>query len=129
MVAVILSNYVYFRYHFLVFNVSVDFMECSRPFLCQETRKFLLKPLQSISKALEDCEETDLEWRVQIMRQLVLSLHESNKKEESAKLATVLLELSKKVSKELLRESQIFISSNQISELKEHKFPNEVSTS
>ena len=103
-------------------------MECSRPFLCPETRKFLLKPLQFISKALEDCEETDFEWRVQIMRQVVLSLHECNKKEEVSKLAVVLLELSKKVSKQLLRESQIFIYSNQISELKEHKYSNEVST-
>ena len=62
------------------------------------------------------------------MRQLVLSLHESNRKEETAKWATVLLELARKVSKKVLRESQIFISSNQIPEQKENKYPNEVST-
>ena len=62
------------------------------------------------------------------MLQLVLSLHESNRKEETAKWATVLLELARKVSKKVLRESQIFISSNQIPEQKENKYPNEVST-
>ena len=115
-----------FRYQFLVFNFSIDFMKFSRFLLLPESRKYFLKPLQHFSKALEQFKDIDIEWRVILLRQLILCFNECSKKEEISKHSCMLLDLSKCISIAVLRESQVFLLSNTICESKDIKPSSEV---
>ena len=96
-------------------------MEYSRFLLLPESRRYFLKPLQYISKALEHIKDIDIEWRVILLRQLILCFNECSKKEELSKHSSMLLELSKYISTAVLRESQVFLLCNHICDSKDIK--------
>ena len=114
------------RYQFLVYNFSIDFMESSRFLILPETRLYFLKPLQYISKALDHFKDVDIEWRVIILRQLILCLYQCSKKEDLLKYSYIMLELSKLISTAVFRESQVFLLCNNICDSKDIKSSNEV---
>ena len=55
------------RYHFLVFNASVILWKLVRPFQVSGSRKHLVQTLSAVSKGLEDINEKDNLWRLEIM--------------------------------------------------------------
>ena len=54
-------------YHFLVFNASVVLWKLVRPFQVCGSRKHLVQTLAVVSKGLEDINDKDDTWRLEIM--------------------------------------------------------------
>ena len=55
------------RYHFLVFNASVVYWQICRPFLKPDYRQYIAFSLHQVVKALDDIDDSDYEWRAQLM--------------------------------------------------------------
>ena len=70
--AIVLVNFfviyfMYFRYHFLVYNDSVLYWRFCRIFLKPNYKRLLAKSLHQVVKALDDIDDEDYEWRAQLM--------------------------------------------------------------
>ena len=66
-----------YSYHFLVFNASVHMWQIVRP--CQRSghRQIIARPLANVVKALDEVNEQDYKWRLELMM-LVITMHTQN---------------------------------------------------
>ncbi|KAJ8250415.1 hypothetical protein COCON_G00223370 [Conger conger] len=72
------------RYHFLVFNASVLYLQSVGPFLRPGSRPRLHASLTQVLRALEEVGETDHRWRAELMLLLIECLVEAGKMKEAA---------------------------------------------
>ncbi|XP_035257112.1 cilia- and flagella-associated protein 46 isoform X2 [Anguilla anguilla] len=77
------------RYHFLVFNASVLYLQTVRPFLRPGSRQRLQASLTQVLRALEEVGEADYRWRAELMLLLIECLVEAGKLKEAASLGKV----------------------------------------
>lgn len=75
------------RYHFLVFNASVVYWQFCRPFLKPNYRQYLAHSLHQVVKALDDIEDTDYEWRAQLMIALIECHLDANRRNDASHIA------------------------------------------
>ena len=73
----------FFRYHFLVYNASVLYWQFCRPFLKPNYRQYLARSLHQVVKALDDIEDTDYEWRAQLMMSVLQYCHAGLRQNDS----------------------------------------------
>ncbi|XP_077103327.1 cilia- and flagella-associated protein 46 [Siphateles boraxobius] len=77
------------RYHFLVFNASVLFLQSVRLFLRPGKRQNLVSSLTQVVKALEEVQDPDHAWRAELMIHLVECLLDAGKRNEAVAMAKV----------------------------------------
>ncbi|KAM6956181.1 cilia- and flagella-associated protein 46 [Aplochiton taeniatus] len=75
------------RYHFLVFNASVLYLQTVRHLLRPGLRQHLVPSLAQVVKALETVKEPDHSWRAQLMIHLVECLIDAGKGKEAGNFA------------------------------------------
>ena len=63
------------RYHFLVFNTSLRFLQAMRPLLRPGLRGRLAPSLALLVSALEEVAEPDYSWRAELMMQAHACTH------------------------------------------------------
>nr|KAG5695793.1 hypothetical protein BaRGS_013391 [Batillaria attramentaria] len=76
------------RYYFLVYNASVLYWNFCRPFLKPNYRQFLARSLHQVVKALDDIEDTDYEWRAQLMIALIECHLDAGRRSDASHIAT-----------------------------------------
>ncbi|GFS07539.1 cilia- and flagella-associated protein 46 [Elysia marginata] len=76
------------RYHFLVYNASVIYWQFCRPFLKPGYRQYLARSLHQVVKALDDIEDTDYEWRAQLMIALIECHLDAHRRSDASHIAT-----------------------------------------
>lgn len=62
-----------FRYHFLVFNASVYMWQIIRPYQRSGHRQIITRPLASVVKALDEVNEQDYKWRLELMMSVIVN--------------------------------------------------------
>ncbi|KAF4106176.1 hypothetical protein G5714_013838 [Onychostoma macrolepis] len=77
------------RYHFLVFNASLLYLQSVRRFLRPGLRRLLVSSLTQVLKALEEVQDPDHTWRAELMLHLVECLLNAGKRKEAAVMAKV----------------------------------------
>uniref|UniRef100_A0A671LJV0 Uncharacterized protein n=1 Tax=Sinocyclocheilus anshuiensis TaxID=1608454 RepID=A0A671LJV0_9TELE len=77
------------RYHFLVFNASLLYLQSVRRFLRPGQRRLLVSSLTQVLEALEEVQDPDHTWRAELMLHLVECLLDAGKKEAAAAMAKV----------------------------------------
>ncbi|XP_058652539.1 cilia- and flagella-associated protein 46-like isoform X3 [Onychostoma macrolepis] len=77
------------RYHFLVFNASLLYLQSVRRFLRPGQRRLLVSSLTQVLKALEEVQDPDHTWRAELMLHLVECLLDAGKRKEAAVVAKV----------------------------------------
>ncbi|KAM9477000.1 cilia- and flagella-associated protein 46 [Clarias gariepinus] len=77
------------RYHFLVFNASVLYLQTVRAFLRPGWRRYLVSSLTQVLSALEEVAEPDFVWRAELMILLVECLVDAGKENEAADFSKV----------------------------------------
>ncbi|KAF5902114.1 cilia- and flagella-associated protein 46 isoform X3, partial [Clarias magur] len=77
------------RYHFLVFNASVLYLQTVRSFLRPGWRRYLVSSLRQVLSALEEVAESDFVWRAELMILLVECLLDAGKENEAADFSKV----------------------------------------
>ncbi|XDV49763.1 hypothetical protein PO909_018950 [Leuciscus waleckii] len=77
------------RYHFLVFNASLLFLQSVRLFLRPGKRQNLVPSLTQVVKALEEVQDPDHAWRAELMIHLVECLLDAGKRMEAVAMAKV----------------------------------------
>ncbi|XP_056093177.1 cilia- and flagella-associated protein 46 [Rhinichthys klamathensis goyatoka] len=77
------------RYHFLVFNASLLFLQSVRLFLRPGKRQNLVSSLTQVVKALEEVQDPDHAWRAELMIHLVECLLDAGKRKEAVAMAKV----------------------------------------
>ncbi|XP_046691474.1 cilia- and flagella-associated protein 46 isoform X1 [Silurus meridionalis] len=77
------------RYHFLVFNASVLYLQTVRAFLRPCWRRYLVSSLTQVLSALEEVAEPDYIWRAELMMLLVKCLVDAGKKNDAADFSKV----------------------------------------
>ncbi|XP_076025398.1 cilia- and flagella-associated protein 46 [Genypterus blacodes] len=83
------------RYHFIVFNASVLYLQTVRPLL-QPGKRFRLVPsLSQVVQSLEEVSEQDHCWRAELMMHLVECIVDSGKMEDACSFARVTEEFIK----------------------------------
>ncbi|XP_076434592.1 cilia- and flagella-associated protein 46-like isoform X2 [Babylonia areolata] len=75
------------RYHFLVYNASVLYWQFCRPFLKPNYRQYLARSLHQVVKALDDIEDTDYEWRAQLMIALIECHLDAGRRNDASHIA------------------------------------------
>ncbi|RUS85832.1 hypothetical protein EGW08_006384, partial [Elysia chlorotica] len=75
------------RYHFLVYNASVIYWQFCRPFLKPGFRQYLARSLHQVVKALDDIEDTDFEWRAQLMIALIECHLDAHRRSDASHIA------------------------------------------
>lgn len=63
-----------FSYHFLVFNASVYMWQIVRPYQRSGHRQLITRPLANVVKALDEVNEQDYKWRLELMTSVVVVL-------------------------------------------------------
>ena len=58
-----------------MYNASVLYWQFCRPFLKPNYRQYLARSLHQVVKALDDIEDTDYEWRAQLMMSVLQYSH------------------------------------------------------
>ncbi|KAK7109057.1 hypothetical protein V1264_013170 [Littorina saxatilis] len=76
------------RYQFLVYNASVLYWQFCRPFLKPTYRQHLARSLHQVVKALDDIEDTDFEWRAQLMIALIECHLDAGRRSDASHIAT-----------------------------------------
>uniref|UniRef100_A0A8C5L4K0 Cilia and flagella associated protein 46 n=1 Tax=Jaculus jaculus TaxID=51337 RepID=A0A8C5L4K0_JACJA len=76
------------RYYFLVFNASVLYWQMVRPFLKPGCHHLVIPSLSQIVSVLNQTEEEDMEWRAELMLELLECYLQAGRKEEAAKFCT-----------------------------------------
>ncbi|KAK7149085.1 hypothetical protein R3I93_013174 [Phoxinus phoxinus] len=77
------------RYHFLVFNASLLFLQSVRLFLRPGKRQILVSSLTQVVQALEEVQDPDHAWRAELMIHLVECLLDAGKRKEAVAMAKV----------------------------------------
>ncbi|MCJ8730419.1 hypothetical protein PDJAM_G00184270 [Pangasius djambal] len=77
------------RYHFLVFNASVLYLQTVRGFLRPGWRRYLVSSLTQVLSALEEVVEPDYAWRAELMILLVECLVDAGKESNAADFSKV----------------------------------------
>uniref|UniRef100_A0A8C4ZTJ3 Uncharacterized protein n=1 Tax=Gadus morhua TaxID=8049 RepID=A0A8C4ZTJ3_GADMO len=77
------------RYHFLVFNTSLRFLQAMRPLLRPGLRGRLAPSLALLVSALEEVAEPDYSWRAELMIHLVECLVDAGRREDACRYSTV----------------------------------------
>ncbi|XP_073690617.1 cilia- and flagella-associated protein 46 [Garra rufa] len=77
------------RYHFLVFNASLLYLQSFRRFLRPGQRRHLVSSLTQVIKALEEVQDPDDAWRAELMLHLVECLLDAGKRKEAAAMVKV----------------------------------------
>ncbi|XP_060780970.1 cilia- and flagella-associated protein 46 [Neoarius graeffei] len=77
------------RYHFLVFNASVLYLQAVRTFLRPGWRRYLVSSLTQVLSALEEVVEPDYAWRAELMILLVECLVDAGKQNDAADFSKV----------------------------------------
>ncbi|XP_026079139.1 cilia- and flagella-associated protein 46 [Carassius auratus] len=77
------------RYHFLVFNASLLYLQSVRQFMRPGQRRLLVSSLTKVLEALEEVQDPDHTWRAELMLHLVECLLDAGKQKEAAALAKV----------------------------------------
>uniref|UniRef100_A0A673L3J2 Uncharacterized protein n=1 Tax=Sinocyclocheilus rhinocerous TaxID=307959 RepID=A0A673L3J2_9TELE len=77
------------RYHFLVFNASLLYLQSVRRLLRPGQRRLLVSSLTQVLEALEEVQDPDHAWRAELMLHLVECLLDAGKKKEAAAMAKV----------------------------------------
>ncbi|TSK22638.1 Cilia- and flagella-associated protein 46 [Bagarius yarrelli] len=77
------------RYHFLVFNASVLYLQTVRAFLRPGWKRYLVSSLTQVVSALEEVAEPDHAWRAKLMILLVECLIDAGKEKEAADFSKV----------------------------------------
>ncbi|XP_044154029.1 cilia- and flagella-associated protein 46 [Bufo gargarizans] len=83
------------RYHFLVYNASVLYLQTVRPFLKPGSRHLLIPSLVNIVKSLGDIDDADNDWRADLMLELLECFLDAQKMKEAADFATMASEFFK----------------------------------
>ena len=60
-------NIILYSYHFLVFNASVYMWQIVRPYQRSGYRQIIARPLANVVKALDEVNEQDHKWRLELM--------------------------------------------------------------
>uniref|UniRef100_A0A8C1PEX5 Uncharacterized protein n=1 Tax=Cyprinus carpio TaxID=7962 RepID=A0A8C1PEX5_CYPCA len=81
------------RYHFLVFNASLLYLQSVRRFLRPGQRRLLVSSLTQVLGALEEVQDPDHAWRAELMLHLVECLLDAGKQKEAAAVAKVTSDL------------------------------------
>uniref|UniRef100_A0A8C2F734 Uncharacterized protein n=1 Tax=Cyprinus carpio TaxID=7962 RepID=A0A8C2F734_CYPCA len=81
------------RYHFLVFNASLLYLQSVRRFLRPGQRRLLVSSLTQVLEALEEVQDPDHAWRAELMLHLVECLLDAGKQKEAAAVAKVTSDL------------------------------------
>uniref|UniRef100_A0A8C5YF37 Cilia and flagella associated protein 46 n=1 Tax=Microcebus murinus TaxID=30608 RepID=A0A8C5YF37_MICMU len=76
------------RYYFLVYNASVLYWQMVRPFLQPGYHHHLIPSLSQIVSVLNQIEEEDKEWRVELMLELLECYLQAERKEEAARFCS-----------------------------------------
>ena len=63
---------VVFSYHFLVFNASVHMWQIVRPYQRPGYRQIITRPLANVVKALDEVNEQDYKWRLELMMSVII---------------------------------------------------------
>jgi tetratricopeptide (TPR) repeat protein len=108
-------------YHFLVFNASVILWKLVRPFQVSGSRKHLVQTLSAVSKGLEDINEKDNLWRLEIMIALLNSQLECGQTEEASRTCGKALHLAKICGRQRIPEILRLQITNGLTEPKEYK--------
>ncbi|XP_051507186.1 cilia- and flagella-associated protein 46 [Myxocyprinus asiaticus] len=77
------------RYHFLVFNASLLYLQSVRMFLRSGQRQLLVSSLTKVLNALEEVQDADHTWRAELMLHLVECLLDAGQVKEAASLSKV----------------------------------------
>ncbi|XP_069836237.1 cilia- and flagella-associated protein 46 [Dendropsophus ebraccatus] len=83
------------RYHFLVYNASVLYMQMARPFLKPGSRHLLIPSLVRIIKTLGELDDVDKSWRADLMLELLECFLDAQKLKEAADYASTASEFIK----------------------------------
>ncbi|XP_075699341.1 cilia- and flagella-associated protein 46 isoform X2 [Rhinoderma darwinii] len=83
------------RYHFLVYNASVLYLQTVRPFLKPGSRLLLITSLGNIVKSLGEIDDADKNWRADLMLELLESFLDAQKMKEAADCASMASEFIK----------------------------------
>ncbi|KAG9484777.1 hypothetical protein GDO78_008080 [Eleutherodactylus coqui] len=83
------------RYHFLVYNASVLYLQTVRPFLKPGSRHLLIPSLVSIVKALGEINDADSNWRADLMLQLLECFLDGQKMKDTTDCAAMATEFIK----------------------------------
>ncbi|XP_013358484.1 PREDICTED: cilia- and flagella-associated protein 46 isoform X2 [Chinchilla lanigera] len=76
------------RYYFLVYNASVLYWHMVRPFLKPGYHHHVIPSLSQIVSVLNQTEEEDMEWRAELMLELLECYLQAGKMEEAAKFCS-----------------------------------------
>ncbi|XP_053477642.1 cilia- and flagella-associated protein 46 isoform X1 [Ictalurus furcatus] len=77
------------RYHFLVFNASVLYLQTVRVFLRPGWKRYLVSSLTQVLNALEEVVDPDYAWRAELMILLVECLVDAGKENDAADFSKV----------------------------------------
>ncbi|CAB1413785.1 unnamed protein product, partial [Pleuronectes platessa] len=83
------------RFHFMVFNASVQYFQTVYPLLQPGRCLHLVPSLRQVVQGLEEVEDEDHSWRAELMMHLIECLVDSGEMEEAADLAKTTEELIK----------------------------------
>ncbi|XP_065072026.1 cilia- and flagella-associated protein 46-like isoform X1 [Rhopilema esculentum] len=83
------------RHHYLVYNGSVLYWSFARPFVQPGIQYGLAKTLHQIVKALDDIDDKDYEWRLQLMIALIECYLDGGKKEDASHVSTAAASFAK----------------------------------
>ncbi|KAM9345441.1 cilia- and flagella-associated protein 46 [Symphorus nematophorus] len=83
------------RYHFIIFNASVLYLQTVRPLLQPGRSLHLVPSLRQVVQSLEEVADQDHSWRAELMMQLIKCLVDSGKMEDAASFAKVTEEFIK----------------------------------
>ena len=64
-----------YSYHFLVFNASVHMWQIVRPYQRSGHRQVIAKPLANVVKALDEVNEQDYKWRLELMMLVITIIY------------------------------------------------------
>ncbi|XP_069609930.1 cilia- and flagella-associated protein 46 [Ranitomeya imitator] len=83
------------RYHFLVYNASVLYLQTVRPLLTPGSRHLLIPSLVNIVQSLGDIDDADKTWRADLMLELLESYLDAQKLKEASDCAIMASEFIK----------------------------------
>ncbi|XP_073402610.1 cilia- and flagella-associated protein 46 [Dendrobates tinctorius] len=83
------------RYHFLVYNASVLYLQTVRPLLKPGSRHLLIPSLMNIVQSLGDIDDADKTWRADLMLELLESCLDAQKLKEASDCAVMASEFIK----------------------------------
>ncbi|KAM8852116.1 cilia- and flagella-associated protein 46 isoform 2-T2 [Synchiropus picturatus] len=104
------------RYHYIVFNASVLYLQTVRPLLRPQRNHHLVPSLRQVVRSLEEVGEKDLIWRAELMMYLIECLVGSGKNEGAKTFARTTGDFIKKRTPELFPKFFTLLVHHKLSE-------------